>query len=84
MQFSFITRPLLFQMKMHSFRDKITLFAHAPQKVISVNEVREARALSKANVFGISVYKYIIIIHLFVYMLDNKSSKSIYGKYKAS
>ena len=66
---------------MHSFKDKITLFACAPQNVMNEVESREA---SKVNVFGISVYKYIIIIHLFVYMRDNKSSKSIYNKYNAS
>lgn len=69
--------------KVHSFRlDKIALFAFAvhPQKLsyqacphpthTHASNSMESRALLRRELmyFGISAYKYIIIIHLFVYM----------------
>lgn len=78
----------------HSQKIKIIycLFACAPQKSSSTTRCYEWMKLRVKReycfcwwlmYFSISAYKYIIIIHLFVYyvQIDNLSTKSIYNKY---
>lgn len=67
--------PLLCQMKMHS-DDKHQNCLRVHHKSCRVIATRVS--IHVLMYFTISVYKYIIIIHLFVYLRDNKSSKSYF------
>lgn len=86
MQFSFITRPFVVSNEMHPFPDNIGFCLPVHRKNHLMNGVKSESVVGEQLMYlAISVYKYIIIIHLFVYMaLDNKSSKSIYSKYNTS